>query len=116
MKMSRIKAQIGYKRRCGKPSAAADNTSPRQIDIGIPYKAWVADISNIRAREGLAYLAAMLDLYSRRVVGWSMQSRQATGGVAGFAHGGLATKAKKPCSDPFLSRLAVNQYGLGYLR
>jgi putative transposase len=38
-------------------------------------QAWVADITYIRLREGFAYLAAILDAYSRRVVGWEL-SRQ----------------------------------------
>jgi len=36
----------------------------------------VTDITYIRTQEGFAYLAVVLDLYSRRIVGWSMQSRQ----------------------------------------
>ena len=42
----------------------------------VPDKAWVTDITYIRTLEGFAYLAVVIDLYSRRVVGWSMQSRQ----------------------------------------
>lgn len=38
----------------------------------------MTDITNIRTLEGFAYLAVVIDLYSRRVVGWSMQSRQTT--------------------------------------
>lgn len=37
-----------------------------------PNQKWVADITYIDTREGWLYLAALLDLYSRRVVGWSM--------------------------------------------
>jgi putative transposase len=43
-----------------------------------PDKAWVTDITYIRTHEGFAYLAVVIDLYSRRVIGWSMQSRQTT--------------------------------------
>jgi hypothetical protein len=101
----------------GKPSVAVDNTLARQFDVGVPCKAWVTDITYIPTMEGFAYLAVVLDLYSRRVVGWSMQSRQGHRcGVASFVHSGLATKANKPCTDPFRSRLAVHQYGLGCLR
>jgi len=38
----------------------------------------VTDITYIRTLEGFAYLAVVIDLYSRRVVSWSMQSRQTT--------------------------------------
>ena len=38
----------------------------------------MTDITHIRRQEGFAYLAVVIDLYSRRVIGWSMQSRQTT--------------------------------------
>lgn len=49
-----------------------------RFDVEAPDKAWVADITYIRTHEGFAYLAVVLDLFSRRVVGWAMQERQAT--------------------------------------
>lgn len=77
-----IKARIGYKRRPGsyggKPSKVVDNTLARQFDVATPDKAWVTDITYIRTLEGFVYLAVVIDLYSRRVVGWSMRSRQTT--------------------------------------
>ena len=77
-----IKAQIGYKRRPGsyggKPSVVVDNTLDRQFDVAVRDKVWVTDITYIKTNEGFAYLAVVIDLYSRRVVGWSMQSRQTT--------------------------------------
>jgi len=36
---------------------------------------WLTDITYIRTLEGFTYLAVVIDLYSHRVVGWSMQSR-----------------------------------------
>jgi transposase InsO family protein len=42
-------------------------TAPNQI--------WVADITYIQTREGWLYLAAILDLYSRKIVGWAMNER-----------------------------------------
>jgi len=36
------------------------------------------DITYIRTQEGFSYLAVVIDLYSRRVIGWSMQSHQTT--------------------------------------
>jgi putative transposase len=38
----------------------------------------VTDITYIKTYEGFVYLAVVIDLYSRRVVGWSMQGRQTT--------------------------------------
>ena len=81
-RLAGIKAQIGYKRRPGsyggKPSMVVDNTLDQQFNVDAPDRIWVTDITYIRTLEGFAYLAVVIDLYSRRVVGWSMQSRQTT--------------------------------------
>ena len=93
-----IKAKIGYKRRPGsyggKPSRVVDNSLARQFDVAAPDKAWVTDITYIRTQEGFAYLAVVIDLYSRRVVGWSMQSRQTTDVVLQALH--MAVWRRKP--------------------
>jgi len=81
-RLAGIKAQIGYKRRPGKyggkPSVVVDNTLSRQFDVDAPDRFWVTDITYIKTYEGYSYLAVIIDLYSRRVVGWAMQSRQPT--------------------------------------
>jgi putative transposase len=81
-RLAGIKAQIGYRRRPGshggKPSVVVDNTLARQFDVDAQDKAWVTDITYIRTQEGFAYLAVVIDLFSRRVIGWSLQSRQVT--------------------------------------
>ena len=53
----------------------AENQLDRRFDPSEPNKAWVADITYIPTREGWLYLAAVEDLYSRRIVGWSMSER-----------------------------------------
>jgi putative transposase len=50
----------------------ADNLLDRNFDPTLPNESWVADITYIPTREGWLYLAAVEDLYSRMVVGWSM--------------------------------------------
>jgi len=81
-RLAGVKAQIGYKRRPGryggKPSVIVDNTLDRQFDVETPDRAWVTDITYIRIREGFTYLAVVIDLHLRRVVGWAMQGRQTT--------------------------------------
>ena len=81
-RLAGIRAQIGYRRRPGqyggKPSLAVDNTLDRRFDAEAPDKAWVTGITYILTHEGFAYLAVVIDLFSRRVVGWSMQARQTT--------------------------------------
>jgi len=50
----------------------AENLLDRQFDPASPNESWVTDITYIPTREGWLYLAVVEDLYSRRVVGWSM--------------------------------------------
>ncbi len=50
----------------------ADNLLDRQFNPSEANEAWVADITYIPTREGWLYLAAVEDLYSRRIVGWAM--------------------------------------------
>ena len=48
------------------------NVLARQFEQPLPNQAWVSDITYIRTRSGWLYLAAVLDLYSRKIVGWAM--------------------------------------------
>ena len=48
------------------------NVLARQFDQPLPNQAWVSDITYIRTRSGWLYLAAVLDLHSRKIVGWAM--------------------------------------------
>ena len=50
----------------------ADNVLARSFDVAAPNTVWATDITYIDTREGWLYLAAILDLHSRRVVGWAM--------------------------------------------
>lgn len=51
------------------------NLLDRQFDVDASNTAWVADISYLWTDEGWLYLAVIIDLFSRRVVGWSLSSR-----------------------------------------
>ena len=77
-----IAAQIGYKRRPGryggKPAVVADNALDRRFEVAAPDMVWVTDITYIKTHEGWLYLSVVIDLFSRRVVGWSAQSRMTT--------------------------------------
>lgn len=52
----------------------AENLLDRKFDPVQPNSAWVADITYIRTASGWLYLAVVLELYSRKIVGWSMAS------------------------------------------
>jgi len=57
----------------GERSAVAENVLDRQFQADAPNQKWVADFTYIWTAEGWLYVAAVLDLFSRRAVGWSMQ-------------------------------------------
>ena len=53
----------------------AENLLDQQFDPTQPNQAWVGDITYIRTQSGWLYLAAVMDLYSRKIVGYAMSSR-----------------------------------------
>jgi putative transposase len=81
MRDAGLSAQRGYGRRrrtrspAGAISAAAPNRLQRAFDVDAPDRVWVTDITYLRTLEGWLYLAVVVDLFARTVVGWSMQSR-----------------------------------------
>ena len=52
-------------------SPIAPNVLDRKFDVALPNTAWVTDVTYVYTNEGWLYLAAILDLFSRRVVGWA---------------------------------------------
>jgi len=79
MRREGLRSQTGYRRRPsprgGRPSVVAPNRLQQQFNVDEPNRAWVTDITYIRTHEGWLYLAVVIDLFSRQVIGWSMQSR-----------------------------------------
>jgi transposase InsO family protein len=57
----------------------APNLLKREFDVAAPDTVYVGDITYISTREGWLYLATVIDLFSRAVVGWSMGARMTTG-------------------------------------
>jgi putative transposase len=54
---------------------AAPNLLNRRFSAPAPNRVWAADITQVRTREGWLFLAVVLDLFSRRVVGWATAPR-----------------------------------------
>ncbi|EKK5548095.1 IS3 family transposase [Enterobacter hormaechei] len=78
MKRVGIKAQVGYRSpraRKGEASIVSPNRLQRQFNPDAPDERWVTDITYIRTHEGWLYLAVVVDLFSHKIIGWSMQSR-----------------------------------------
>ncbi|MET3901456.1 putative transposase [Devosia sp. UYZn731] len=71
-----IKPVRGYKKPrgiAGRPSIIAPNRLQRVFTVDAPNKVWVTDITYIRTWQGWLYLAVVVDLFARKVVGWSMK-------------------------------------------
>lgn len=74
MRLNKIKALHGYRTPRpirGSTSLLAPNTLQRGFTVERPNRAWVTDITYVRTWEGWLYLAVVMDLFSRRIVGWS---------------------------------------------
>lgn len=56
-----------------------ENILNRQFTVASPDLAYVSDITFINTQEGSLYLAVVIDLFSRKIVGWSMSSRMKAG-------------------------------------
>jgi putative transposase len=54
---------------------AAPNLVQREFTAALPNRVWVGDMTFIRTRAGFLYLAILLDLFARKVVGWAMHDR-----------------------------------------
>jgi putative transposase len=79
-RLMRVNALRARPRRRGKPkddgerSVIADNILDRDFQAERPNQKWLADFTYIWTAEGWLYVAVVMDLFSRRVVGWSMKA------------------------------------------
>ena len=72
----------------------AENVLDRQFDPDEPNAAWVADVTYVPTREGWLYLAVVEDLFSRKVVGWSMDATMTSRLVVDALEMALAARLK----------------------
>ncbi len=93
----------------------APNVLARQFGVetaGAPDRVWVADLTYIATREGWLYLAVMLDLATRRVVGWALRTRvDQELALARAPHGPHASRRARRRAS-FRSRRAVREWRL----
>ena len=84
-RVARLMKENGLRARCARKFKATTNSNHtlpiapnllhRNFCVGAPNRVWVGDITYVWTEEGWIYLAVVIDLYSRRVVGWSMSHR-----------------------------------------
>jgi len=74
MRVNKIRALHGYRTRhysVGKAAVIAPDLVKRNFDVIRPNKVWVTDITYIRTWQGWLYLAVVMDLFSRLIIGWA---------------------------------------------
>lgn len=104
--IARLMADSGLKARNGKnfkffPSANAvnhvsDNLLGRDFTASAPDEKWVSDITYIKLDRGFAYLAVVMDLFSRRIVGWALNSTMTTDLICEAFNMAVAQRNVKP--------------------
>jgi transposase InsO family protein len=73
--MAKTTARFRGLTKSGRKNPPAPNILDRKFRVAAPNRVWVSDITYIPTAEGFLYLAVVLDLFSRRVVGWGMSPR-----------------------------------------
>lgn len=83
-----------YYSKGGTSSAIAPNRLNRQFEVAQPNRVWAGDVTFIWTQQGWLYLAVVIDLYSRRVVGWAFSSSADTRLVSRALR--LALESRRP--------------------
>lgn len=76
-----VKQRVAYKvtTRRNDNDAVADNLLNQNFNPVATNQVWAGDITYLKTGEGWMYLAIVMDLYSRRIVGWAISNRMTTG-------------------------------------
>ena len=86
----------------------AENLLDRKFEAALPNQAWVSDITYVRTRQGWLYLAAVMDLFSRKIVGWAMAPAMPTELVASALR--MAMQQRRPAPGLLLHSDRGSQY------
>lgn len=112
MRLGNLRAIRTYKqrrRRYFKPSVLSPNLLERRFAAESPNEKWVTDITQVRTHEGWLYVAIVEDLFSRMVVGWSMQSNMGRDLVLDAVL--MAVWKRRPQKDVLIHSDQGSQYG-----
>ena len=86
----------------------AENYLNRKFNVNKPNQYWIADITYIYTQEGWPYLASIMDLYSRKIIGWCLRNRLTKELVMAALH--MSIKQRKPSSNLLLHSDRGSQY------
>jgi len=79
-----------------KSNLVNDNLLQRDFKASKPNEKWVSDITYIRVKGGNVYLAVIMDLYSRKIIGWALDESMPTDLIAEAFNMAVATRKVKP--------------------
>jgi putative transposase len=112
MRSNGIKAKTKRRFKATKKSKhdflVADNLLNQRFSTDAANKVWVSDITFIWTREGWLYLAAILDVFNRKIVGWSMDDRLSHEVIADALH--KAIRQRRPKSGVMFHSDRGTQY------
>ena len=113
MQLAGIKAVRGYKapkvHYGGCEAPTVPNLLDRQFEVPAPNRWWVSDITYIHTHEGFLFLAVVMDLFARKIVGWAMDSKMTAELVLDALT--MAYWRRKPTSKVMLHSDQGSQYG-----
>ena len=98
-----------HRDRVGVPATAAPDRLQREFTVTQPDQVWVTGITHIRTDEGWLYLTVVIDLPSRRVVGWAMGASMATELVLGDSM--MAVWRRRPKAPGMIYSDQGSQFG-----
>lgn len=102
-------------RRANKTTTPAPNRLEQQFNVARPNQAWVGDITFLPTRQGWLYLAIVVDLYARRIVGWAFSKQPNTKLV--LAALDRAVRERKPSGElMFHSDQGAQYNSFGFIR
>jgi transposase InsO family protein len=100
MRLMRLDGLRGRLRRRYRPTTVSDpaaqpaaNHLARRFTVAAPNRVWAADITAMPTSEGWLYLAVLVDLWSRRIVGWALRPTMNTDVVCAALHVAVARRA-----------------------
>ncbi len=111
MQRAELRGRTGRQRRLITGAATAADLVDRRFARSAPNQLWVTDITEHPTKEGKVFCAVVLDVYSRRVVGWSIDSCP-TAALATDALGMAVQNRTDRNFDPLRSRGAIYVLGL----
>lgn len=110
MRINALRARLRRRRKPkddGERSVIANNILDRDFQADRPNQKWLADFTCIWTAEGWLYVAIVMGLFSRRVVGWSMKAAGCLAGHGRTDDGGLAARQDRCATPPLGPRIVT---------